>query len=79
MLKSPDKQTLVFLGATSFFQVHYPTGKVYNQPLKEIPTAKGNELFAWVQANYKWDRDKEGISFLIPNDNNKIIELKDFK
>ncbi|WP_449438824.1 hypothetical protein [Pedobacter steynii] len=79
MLKSPDKQTLAFLCEKSFFQVHYPTGKVFDQALKTIPTAKGNELFAWIQENYKWDRDKEGISHLIPSDNDKIVDLKSFK
>lgn len=79
LLKSPDKQTLAFLCAKSFFQVHYPTGKTYNQPLKTIPTATGNELFSWVTENFKWDRTKEGISFLIPNDSDRIVDLKEFK
>lgn len=79
MVKSPDKQTLAFLCAKSFFQVHYPTGKTYNQPIKSVPTTTGNELFAWVTENFKWDRTKEGISFLIPNDNDRIVELREFK
>ena len=79
MLKSPDKQTLAFLCAKSFFEVHYPTGKTYNQPIKTIPAATGNELFTWITENFKWDRTKEGISFLISNDSDRIVDLKEFK
>jgi len=78
-INSPDKATLIFMMPSALYEVHYPTGTVFNQPLpSKIPTETA-ELFKWIQKNYSWQRNESGISFLKKNvDDNRIINIEDF-
>ncbi|CAM3949041.1 hypothetical protein SAMN06265348_10489 [Pedobacter westerhofensis] len=79
-INSTDKKTLVFLLSSSLYQVNYPTGEVYTQPLPAGMPKAAAQVFPWVQNNFSWQTDSRGISFLKKNkDDNRIIDIKDFK
>lgn len=79
-VNSPDKETVVFMMPSSLYEVHYPSGKTFTQPLSgKIPTVSA-DLLKWIQDSYSWQRNESGISFLKKNvDDNRIIDIKDFK
>jgi len=78
-INSPDKETLIFLLASALYEVHYPTGTVYTQPLPSKMPAETAALYKWIQSNYSWQRNESGISFLKKNiDDNRIINIEDF-
>lgn len=78
-MNSPDKKTFVFLMADAFYEVHYPTNETFTLPFNSAPSNK-SALYAWVQANFSWQKDDKGISFLKQNvDDNRIIDIKEFK
>lgn len=75
-INSPNRETLGFLTGSSIYQVNYRTGATYNlqlpTPLPENPAA----LYAYVQNNYVWSKNKEGIFFLKAGaDDNKIVDM----
>jgi len=74
-MNSKDKTTLVFLTKDSFYQVHYPTGTVYNAPLpKKAPREVAN-IYKYIQDNYRWVKNGKGIEFLQYVDNNVIVDM----
>ncbi len=76
IISSPDKKTLVFLVASRLYQLHYPTGYTFSEPLDVKLSPNTANLYAWVQKNYRWERDKRGIAFLKPIDNgNEIVDM----
>lgn len=78
-LNSPDKRTLAFLVSSSLYQVHYPTGTVFTQPLSSKAPTTPSALFGWIQSNFYWEKDAKGISFLKENpDEDRVIDIKDF-
>ncbi len=79
-LNSPDRHTLVFLVSSSLYQVHYPTGTVFTQPLSSKVPAQPGAMFAWIQHNFSWQKNAAGISFLKKNvEDDKIIDARDLK
>jgi hypothetical protein len=75
-LKSSDKTTFVFLVNGAFYQVNYPTGDVYTEPLpKTAPKGLGN-VYKWVQDNYAWVKNAKGISFFKQIDQNKVVDMR---
>ncbi|SEB05602.1 hypothetical protein [Pedobacter hartonius] len=79
-INSADKKTLVFLVSSSLYQVNYPTGEVYTQPLSSKMPKNAAEVFSWIQKNYSWQTDAKGVSFLRKNkDDNRIIDIREFK
>jgi hypothetical protein len=75
-LKSSDKTTFVFLVSGAFYQVNYPTGDVYTEPLpKTAPKGLGN-VYKWVQDNYAWVKNGKGVSFFKQIDQNKVIDMR---
>jgi len=79
-MNSTDKKTLVFLVSSSLYQVNYPTGEVYTQPLSSKMPKNATEVFTWIQKNYSWQTDAKGVSFLKENkDDNRIIDIREFK
>jgi hypothetical protein len=79
-MNSKDKKTLVFLVSSSLYEVNYPTGEVYTQPLPPEMPKDPAEVFPWIQNNYSWQTDERGVSFLKENkDDNRIIDIKEFK
>jgi hypothetical protein len=78
-INSPDKATLVFMLPSAMYEVHYPTGTVFSQPLPAKVPSETASLYKWIQNNYSWQRDQSGISFLKENiDDNRIINIEDF-
>lgn len=79
VMHSKDRMTLVFLTKDSFYQVHYPTGSVYDAPLpKEAPRNMEN-IYKWIQDNYVWKKNGKGIEFLQYVDANAIVDMRTFK
>ena len=77
IVSSPDKKTLVFLVGSKLYQLHYPSGDTFIQPLNTTVTKNTANLYAWVQKNYRWQRDKNGVAFLKSMDNgDKIIDMR---
>lgn len=79
-LNSADKKTLVFLVSSSLYEVNYPTGEVYTQPLSADMPRVAAQVFPWIQNNYSWQVNARGVSFLKKNkDADRIIDIKEFK
>ncbi len=77
-MKSPDKQTLVFLEQSSFYQVNYITGQTFTQALS--PDArKSADIFTFIQQNYMWQKEKNGTSFLKAINGDRIVDIQEFK
>lgn len=77
-MKSPDKQTLVFLEQSSFYQVNYITGQTFTQALS--PEArKSADIFTFIQQNYMWQKEKNGTSFLKAINGDRIVNIQEFK
>lgn len=77
---SSDRNTLVFMGASALYEVHYPTGSVFTQPLpSKVPKEQGS-VYAWIQNNFSWQKNAQGISFLkADKDDNRIVDIREFK
>ena len=79
-MNSTDKKTLVFLVSSSLYQVNYPTGEAFTQPLGAKVPQRPAELFQWIQQNYTWQTNANGVSFLKSNkDDNRVIDISEFK
>lgn len=78
-LMSPDRQTIAFLVDKSIYQVNYPTDEVLAQPLAANSPKEVSAIYAWIQASYSFHKDKKGVSFLKYNDNNRVVDIKEFK
>lgn len=79
-LNSPDKKTVVFLVASSFYEVHYPTGETFTQMLSSKAPAEPGALYQWIQDNYSWQKNGKGISFLKANiEDNRVRNFSEFK
>ena len=79
LLMSPDRQTIVFLVGKSLYQVHYTSAEVSTESLsgdipKDIPG-----VYRWIQHNYSFQKNKKGISFLKYNDDDRIVDIKEFQ
>lgn len=75
-INSPNRETFGFLTGSTIYQVNYRTGATYNlqlpTPLPENPAA----LYAYVQNNYAWTKNSDGVFFLKSgSDNNKIVDM----
>jgi hypothetical protein len=75
-LKSPDKTTFVFLVPGAFYEVNYPTGDVYSQPLPATAPTEIGDVYKWVQDNFVWVKNARGISFFKQTDPNKVIDMR---
>ncbi|MDB5021582.1 MAG: hypothetical protein JWQ28_2709 [Pedobacter sp.] len=75
-LKSPDKTTFVFLVRGAFYQVNYPTGDVYTEPLPKTAPKDAVNVYKWVQENYAWVKNAKGTSFFKQIDQNKVIDMR---
>jgi hypothetical protein len=75
-LKSSDKTTFVFLVRGAFYQVNYPTGDVYVQPLPASAPTQIADVYKWVQDNFVWVKNAKGISFFKQTDPDKVIDMR---
>lgn len=75
-INSSDRQTLGFLTGNSIYQVHYRSSTVFTQPLPTPLPENNAALYAYVQSNYTWVKNKEGIYFLKSSGNSdKIVDM----
>jgi hypothetical protein len=75
-LKSADKNTFVFLVPGAFYQVHYPTGDVFTQPLPKSAPKEITNVYKWVQDNFVWVKNGKGISFFKQIDQDKVVDMR---
>lgn len=77
---SSDRNTLVFMGASALYEVHYPTGESFTQPLPAKVPKDQASVYAWIQNNFSWQKNAKDISFLkADKDDNRIVDMKEFK
>jgi len=79
LMMSPDRQTIAFLIGESIYQVHYTTDDTYVEKLaanapKQIPA-----VYEWIQENYVFEKNKKGISFLKYKDDDRVVDISEFK
>lgn len=79
IINSPDIKTLVFLTSSSLYELYYPTGEVFTQPLPKGMPSDLSEGYKWIQENSQWVKNANGISFLKALDPNRIVDIKSFK
>lgn len=79
ILNSPDKSTLVFLTASSLYQVNYLTDEVLNEKLPKPAPQSATDLSDWITNNFTWTKNKKGTTFLKFSDSNRIVDIKEFK
>lgn len=77
IVNSPDKSTLIFLMANSLYEVHYPSDEVFIQPFS-TPAPQSADVAEWIRANFSWEKNKKGITFLKFNDSDRIVDIKEF-
>jgi hypothetical protein len=75
-LKSSDKSTFVFFTSNAFYQVNYPTGDVYSEPLPKAAPKDIQNVYKWVQDNFAWVKNGKGISFFKQIDHDKVIDMR---
>jgi hypothetical protein len=75
-LKSSDKTTFVFLVRGAFYEVNYPTGDVYVQPLPASAPTQIVDVYKWVQDNFVWVKNAKGISFFKQTDQDQVIDMR---
>lgn len=77
-IKSADKQTLVFLEQSNLYQVNYVTGETFTQPLA-ADARKAADIFTFIQQNYMWQKQKNGVNFLKAINGDRVVDIKEFK
>jgi hypothetical protein len=75
-LKSADKNTFVFLVPGAFYEVHYPTGDVFTQPLPRQAPKEIGSVYKWVQDSFTWEKNAKGVSFFKEVDQNKVVDMR---
>lgn len=79
-MNSPDRKTLVFLVGSSLYEVHYPSQETYTLALPADMPKVPEQVFPWIQNNYSWGTNGQGISFLKKNkDDNRVVDISEFK
>ncbi|WP_432707950.1 hypothetical protein [Pedobacter sp.] len=79
-IQSSNRQTLVFLVPSAFYQVHYPTGENFTQALPASLPMVNAAIYKWVQATCSWVENTNGISFLKSDSgDNRIRNLNEFR
>jgi len=78
IVNSADKSTLVFATENSLYQVNYKTGETFNLPVS-AETLNPRTLVNNIQQNYSWQKNTNGTLFLKENDDDKIVDISEFK
>ncbi|WP_316838163.1 hypothetical protein [Pedobacter nutrimenti] len=79
VINSSDISTFVFLVGNSLYELHYPTGEVFLQPVPAETASSLESTYDWIQQNCKWVKNAKGISFLKAQDPDRIVDIKEFK
>ncbi|MBB2151552.1 hypothetical protein [Pedobacter gandavensis] len=79
LILSPDRQTIVFATPKSLYQVNYISNETSTLPLPaNLPTDLPT-VYNWVQKSYSFQKSKQGISFLTNREDDKIVDISEFK
>ncbi|WP_316840343.1 hypothetical protein [Pedobacter gandavensis] len=79
LLLSPDRQTIVFATPKELYQVNFITDQTLKQAFPGDLPSELPAIYSWVQNNYSFQKDKQGVSFLKKNDNDRIVDISEFK
>lgn len=79
LLLSPDRKTIVFAAPKSLYQVNYITDETLTQELPADLPSEIPAIYNWVQNNYTFEKTKQGVSFLKKTDNDRIVDISEFR
>lgn len=79
LILSPDRKTIVFAAPKSLYQVNYITDETLTESLPADLPQDITTIYQWVQNNYSFQKNRQGVSFLKSNDNDRIVDIKEFK
>lgn len=79
LILSPDRKTIVFATPKSLYQVNYITDETSTENLPADLPQDITSVYQWVQNNYSFQKNRQGVSFLKSNDNDRIVDIKEFK
>jgi len=76
LLLSPDKQTIIFAVKDYLYQVSYRTNEDLNEPIAPNSPQDIASIYKWITANYSFRKNKNGITFLRYNDDDRIVDMR---
>ncbi|KIO77288.1 hypothetical protein TH53_10105 [Pedobacter lusitanus] len=76
LLLTPDKQTIIFAVKDFLYQVHYRTNEDLNEPIAPGSPKEMGAVYKWITANYSFRKNKNGVTFLRYNDDNRIVDMR---
>lgn len=76
LLLSPDKQTIIFAVKDYLYQVHYRTNEDLNEPIAPNSPQDIASIYKWITDNYSYRKNKNGVTFLRYNDDNRIVDMR---
>ncbi|MBB5636379.1 hypothetical protein HDE68_002280 [Pedobacter cryoconitis] len=76
LLLSPDKQTIVFAVQDYLYQVSYRTNEDLNEPIAPGSPKDIASIYKWITANYSFRKNKNEVTFLRYNDDNRIVDMR---
>jgi len=79
LLLSPDKRTIIFTVKDFFYQVNYRTDEVVSEPIAADSPKDIGAVYKWIMNNYSYKQNKSGNIFLRHNDDNRIVNMSEFK
>lgn len=79
LLLSPDRNTIVFAAPKALYQVNYIADESSTLPLPADQPSEIAVVYNYVQNNYSFQKNKEGVSFLKKNHSDRIVDISEFK
>ncbi|MGY0038676.1 hypothetical protein [Pedobacter sp. NJ-S-72] len=76
LLLSPDKQTIIFAVKDFLYQVHYRSNEDLNEPIAPDSPQDIASIYKWITANYTFRKNKNGVTFLRYNDDDRIVDMR---
>jgi hypothetical protein len=76
LLLSPDKQTIIFAVKDFLYQVHYRSNEDLNEPIAPNSPKDIASIYKWITANYTFRKNKNGVTFLRYNDDDRIVDMR---
>lgn len=79
LMLSPDRQTIVFATPKELYQVNFITDETLTQAFPGDLPSEVPAIYSWVQNNFSFQKNKQGVSFLKKNDSDRIVDISEFK
>ena len=76
LLLTPDKQTIIFAVKDYLYQVNYRTNEDLNEPIAANSPTEAGAIYKWITANYSFRKNKNGVTFLRYNDDDRIVDMR---